>query len=64
MSKASYLRAAPQLTLAALERDLQGKGEKLRSAENGRIREAIQQVIARMLVGVDGSLTIEAKPGE
>jgi hypothetical protein len=29
---------------------------------NGRVREAIQQSIARILVGVDGSLTIEAKP--
>ena len=30
---------------------------------NGKVREAIQQCIARILVGVDGSLTIEAKPG-
>jgi hypothetical protein len=37
--------------------------EKLRSGVNGKVREAIQQSIARILVGVDGSLTIEAKPG-
>ncbi len=30
---------------------------------NGKVREAIEQSIARILVGVDGSLTIEAKPG-
>jgi hypothetical protein len=28
----------------------------------GKVREAIQQSVARILVGVDGSLTIEAKP--
>ena len=27
------------------------------------MREAIEQSIARILVGVDGSLTIEARPG-
>ena len=30
---------------------------------NGKVREAIQQSIAKILVGVDGSLTIESKPG-
>jgi hypothetical protein len=30
---------------------------------NGKVREVIQQSIARILVGVDGSLMIEAKPG-
>jgi hypothetical protein len=29
----------------------------------GKVREAIHQSSARILVGVDGSLTIEAKPG-
>ncbi len=37
--------------------------EKLRSGVNGKVREAIEQSIARILVGADGSLTIEAKPG-
>ncbi len=37
--------------------------EKLRSGVSGKVREAIQQSVARILVGVDGSLTIEAKPG-
>ncbi len=45
-----------------LERHLQGMTEKLRSGVNGKLREAIQQSVARILVGVDGSLTIEAKP--
>jgi len=54
--------AVIQLTPAMLERRLQGMTEKLRSGMTGRVREAIQQSIARILVGVDGSLTIEAKP--
>ncbi len=52
-----------QLTPAMLERHLQGMTEKLRSGMTGCVREAIQQPVARILVGVDGSLTIEAKPG-
>ncbi len=55
--------AVIQLTPTALERHLQGMTEKLRSGVNGKVREAIQQSVARILVGVDGSLTIEAKPG-
>ncbi len=54
--------AVMQLTPAALERHLQGITEKLRSGVNGKGREAIQQSVAPILVGVDGSLTIEAKP--
>ncbi len=53
--------AVVQLTPAALERHLQGMTEKLRSGVNGKVRETIQQSIARILVGGDGSLTIEAK---
>jgi hypothetical protein len=30
---------------------------------NGKVREAIQQSVARILVGGDGSITIAAKPG-
>ena len=52
-----------QLTPAALEQRLQGMTEKLRSGEIGKVREAIQQTVARILAGVDGSLTIEATPG-
>jgi hypothetical protein len=55
--------AVLQLTHAALERHLEGMTEKLRSGMTGKVREAIQQSIARILVGVDGGLTIEAKPG-
>jgi hypothetical protein len=51
-----------QLTPAMLERHLQGMTETLRSAMAGRVRDAIQQSVARILVGVDGDLTIEAKP--
>jgi hypothetical protein len=49
--------------LAARERHLEGITEKLRSGVNGKVREAIQQSIARILVGTDGSLTIEARTG-
>jgi hypothetical protein len=48
-----------QLTPAALERHLQGMTEKLRSGVNGKVREAIQQSVARIPVGDNGSLTIE-----
>jgi hypothetical protein len=52
--------AVVQLTPAVLERHLQGMTEKLRSGLNGKVQEAIQQSVARILVGVDGSLTIIA----
>ena len=55
--------AVLQLTPAALEQHLQGMTEKLRSDVSGKVREALQQSSARILVGLDGSLTIEAKPG-
>jgi hypothetical protein len=55
--------AVLQLTPAALAQHHQGQTEKLRSGENGKVREAIEQSVARILVGGDGSLTIEAKPG-
>jgi hypothetical protein len=54
--------AVVQLTPAMHERHLQGMTEKLRSGVNGKVREVIQQSIARILVDVDGSLSIEAKP--
>jgi DNA invertase Pin-like site-specific DNA recombinase len=54
--------AVVQLTPAALERHLQGMTEKLRSGVNGKVREAIQQSLARILVSVDGTVTLETKP--
>ena len=57
----NYLRAS-LITPAALERHLQGMTEKLRSGVNGKVREAIQQSVARILVGVDGTVTLETKP--
>src|SRR3974377_1701193 len=62
-AKPSHCRTVLQLTPAALELHLQRLTEKLRSGVHGKVREAIQQSIARILVGVDGSLTIEAKSG-
>ena len=54
--------ATIQLTPGALDQHLQGMTEKLRSGVRGKVREAIQASIARILVGGDGSVTIEAKP--
>jgi hypothetical protein len=51
-----------QLTPAVLARHLDGMTEKLRSGVNGKVREAIQQSVARMLVGADGTITVETKP--
>ncbi len=48
---------------AALKRHLQGIPEKLRSGVTGKVREAIQQSIARILGGTEGSMTIEAGTG-
>ncbi len=59
----SQQRAVIQLTPAALERHLQGMTEKLRSGVNGKVREAIQQSVDRILVGVDGSLTAKRSRG-
>jgi len=52
-----------QLTPAALEHRLHGMTEKLQSGVTGKVREVIEQSIARILVGVDGGLTVEAKSG-
>ena len=37
--------------------------ENLRSGVNGKVREVIQQSVARIAVGVDGSPTIGARLG-
>lgn len=50
-----------QLTPAALDRHLQGLTAKLRSGAHGKVREAIQQSVARILVSNSGSLTIVLK---
>ncbi|MGD0266883.1 MAG: hypothetical protein ABSD47_18300 [Candidatus Methylomirabilota bacterium] len=50
------------MTPAALQGHLQGLTEKLRSGLQGRVREAIEQTIAKILVEADGTMTIEAKP--
>jgi hypothetical protein len=50
------------LTPAALQGHLQGLTEKLRRGLQGRVREAIEQTIAKILVDADGTMTIEARP--
>ena len=55
--------AVLQLTPAALQHRLQGLIEEFRSGEPGRVREAIQATVGRIVVAVDGGLTLEAKPG-
>ncbi len=52
-----------QLRRTAMERLLHGVTERLRCGTDGKLREDIQQSVTRILVGVDGSLTIEAQPG-
>jgi hypothetical protein len=54
--------ATIQLTPAALEHRLQGMTEKLRSGVKGKVREIVEQSVVRILVGVEGSLIITAKP--
>jgi multidrug efflux pump subunit AcrA (membrane-fusion protein) len=56
-------QAVVQLTPATLDQHLQGLTEKLRSGVSGKVREVIERAVSGILVGVDGSLTIEAKSG-
>jgi hypothetical protein len=51
-----------QLTPAALQHRLQGLIEAFRGGEPGRVREAIQATVGRIVVTGDGTLTLEAKP--
>jgi hypothetical protein len=51
------------LDAPALERRLEGITEKPRGGVNGNVREALQQSVGRILVSVDGIVTLEAKPG-
>lgn len=55
-------RAVLQLTPAALQHRLQGLIEEFCSGEPGRVREAIQATVGRIVVAADGTLTLEAKP--
>lgn len=52
-----------QLTPVMLERHLQGMIEKPRRGMTGGVREAFQESVARILVSVDRSVTIDARPG-
>jgi site-specific DNA recombinase len=51
-----------QLTPAALQGHLEGLAEKLRCGLPGRVREAIEQTVGKILVEADGTLTIQARP--
>jgi hypothetical protein len=51
-----------QLTPAALQHHLQGIIEKLRSEVAGRVREAIEQSVAQIVLAADGTMTLVAKP--
>jgi hypothetical protein len=46
-----------------MDHHLQERAENPRNVVHGKVREAIQQCVARILLGVDRSLTIEARPG-
>ncbi len=51
-----------QLTSPALQQHLQGIIEKLQSGVAGRVREAIEQSVGRIVVAADGTLTLVARP--
>jgi hypothetical protein len=55
-------RGILQLTPQALQRHLEGLVVKLRSGATGRVREAIRASMEKILVGDDGSLSLEVKP--
>jgi len=50
-----------QFTPAAVVRHLQGMIAGLRSRVNGKVREALQQTVARSAVWIGGSLRIEGQ---
>ena len=54
-------RGMLQLTPQALVRRIEGMVEKLRSGMTGRGREAMRASAEKILVGEDGSLTVEVK---
>ena len=58
----STRRGLLQLTPQALEQHLAGLTERLRSGVTGRVREAIRASVEKILVCMDGSLTLEVKP--
>ena len=51
-----------QLTPQVLERHLEGLVERLRGGVAGRVREAIEQSVAQIVVAADGTMTLVAKP--
>ena len=51
-----------QLTLAALERHLQALVQELRSGVQGKVPDALERTVGKLMVDTDGSITIEAKP--
>jgi hypothetical protein len=59
----SRSNAFERLTRQPLERHLEGLTEKLRSGDMGRVREAIRASVERIVVGEDGALSMEVKPG-
>ena len=50
------------MTPQVLERHLEGLVERLRGGVAGRVREAIEQSVAQIVVAADGTMTLVAKP--
>ncbi len=63
LCKKSCLQAELVQAPAVLDRHLQRMTEKLRSGVHGKVREATQQPIVRIVVAVDRRLLIRVKAG-
>ena len=50
-----------QLTPAALDRYLQALVQELRSGVQGKVRDAVERTVGKITVGIDGTMTIEAR---
>ena len=55
-------RGMLELTPQVLERHLEGLVEKLRSGVTERVQEAIRATVEKILVGRDGTVTLDIKP--
>ena len=50
------------MTPGALERHLQGLTDELRSGVRGKMRDAIERTVGKIVVDANGTMTIEARP--
>jgi hypothetical protein len=55
-------RGMLQLTPQVLEQHLESLTDKLRSGSTGRVRETLRASVEKIMVGEDGSLTLQVRP--